>query len=209
VVAIGWEADTEGLNLAAAGVAIDARGFVKVDDFMATSVGHVFAAGDITGRSALVPPAVLDAHVAATNAVRGLTTTRAEQPTPMGGFTDPEYAHVGITEAEARRGHDAVVAVVRFEETVRTIIDGQTSGFCKLIADRPTRRILGCHVVGERAVDIVQAVAVAMAGGVRVDELARVLLAFPTYVGIVTRAAYRAALQIDPELVSPPYRAGL
>jgi pyruvate/2-oxoglutarate dehydrogenase complex dihydrolipoamide dehydrogenase (E3) component len=209
VAAIGWEADTAGLDLGAAGVATDGRGFVKVDEYLATSVEHIFAAGDITGLTVLVPPAVLDAHVAATNAVRGRAVKRSAQATPMGGFTDPEYAHVGMTEAEARREHDPVVAVVRFDETARTIIDGSTSGFCKLIADRATRRILGCHVVGERAADIVQTVAVAIAGGLRVDELARVPLAFPTYVGILTRVAYRAASQIDPDVVAPPYRAGL
>jgi pyruvate/2-oxoglutarate dehydrogenase complex dihydrolipoamide dehydrogenase (E3) component len=206
VVAIGWEADTTGLGLAAAGVQVDARGFVKVDEFMATSVGHIFAAGDITGRSVLVPPAVLDAHVAGTNAVRGPVASRADEATPRGGFTDPEYARVGLTESEARRDHDAVAGLVRFEETARAIIDGQAIGFCKLIADRRTRRILGCHVVGERAADIVQAVAIAMAGGLAVDELARVPLAFPTYVGILSRAAYRVSVQIDPATVSPVSR---
>ena len=86
---------------------------------------------------------------------------------PIGSFTDPEYAQVGLTEAKARETHDVVVAIVRFDETTRTIIDGRTAGFCKLIVDRATRTILGCHVVGERAVEIVQVVAVAIAGGMR------------------------------------------
>jgi dihydrolipoamide dehydrogenase len=113
-----------------------------------------------------------------------------------------------MKEAEAGRGHDAVVAVLRFEETARTIIDGSTAGFCKLIADRRTRRILGCHVVGERAADIVQAVALAMAGEIKVDELARVPLAFPTYVGLLSRAAYRVARKIDPTTIAPVFSAG-
>ena len=96
-----------------------------------------------------------------------------------------------------------MVGLVRFDETTRTIIDGRTAGFCKLVADRATRTILGCHVVGERAADIVQAVAIAMAGGMRVDELARLPLAFPTYVGILPRAAFRAARAIDEKLVAP------
>ena len=203
VVAIGWVADTAGLNLDAAGIELDERGFIRVDAHLRTSVPHVFAAGDITGRSVLVPPAVLDAHVAATNAVTGATMTRSESAIPMGGFTDPEYAHVGVTEAEARRTGEVAVGVVRFDETARTIIDGRTTGFCKLIADRNTRRILGCHVVGERAADIVQGVALAIAGDLRVDDLARLPLAFPTYLGVVTRAAYRAARVIDPSLRVP------
>jgi pyruvate/2-oxoglutarate dehydrogenase complex dihydrolipoamide dehydrogenase (E3) component len=115
-------------------------------------------------------------------------------------LTDPEYAQVGLTEAKARETHDVVIAVVRFDEAARTIIEGRTTGFCKLIADRESRAILGCHVVGERAVEIVQVVAIAIAAGMRVDDLARVPLSFPTYAGILVRAAYRAAQQLHLEV---------
>ena len=199
VVAVGWVADTAGLNLAAAGVEVDARGYVRVDPFLRTSVPHVYAAGDITGRLTLVPQAVQDGFVAATNAVRG-STTLGDQVSPIGSFTDPEYAQVGMTEQAARASHDPVVAVIRFDETARTIIDGRTGGFCKLIADRATCTILGCHVVGERAVEIVQVAAIAMAAGMRVDEFARVPLSFPTYAGILMRAAYNLAQQLDLEV---------
>jgi len=205
VTAVGWAADTAGLDLPAAGIAVDPRGFVQTDECLATSVPHVFAAGDITGRTYLVPPAVLDAHVAATNAVLGEKVKREEGPIPMGGFTDPEYAHVGLTEAEAKRGHEVVVGVVRFEETARATIDGRAAGFCKLIADRATRKLLGCHVVGERAAEIVQAAAMAMAGGLDVADLARMPLAFPTYVGTLSRAAYRAWRQVDPAIEGPAH----
>ena len=199
VVAVGWVADTEGLNLAAAGVEANARGFVLVDSYLRTSAPHIFAAGDITGRLMLVPQAAQDGFVAATNAVRGATTTLGEQVSPIGSFTEPEYAQVGLTEAKARETHNVVVAVMRFDETARTIIDGRTSGFCKLIADCESRAILGCHVVGERAVEIVQVVAIAIAAGMKVDELARVPLSFPTYAGILVRTAYRAAAQLNLE----------
>src|SRR6516162_3492764 len=86
--------------------------------------------------------------------------------------------------------------VVRFDETTRTIIDGQTAGFCKLVVDRATATILGCQVVGEQAAEIVQVVAIAIAGGLRVDALAQVPLSFPTYAGILGRAAYRASEQL-------------
>ena len=143
VVAVGWVADTAGLNLATAGVEPDPRGFVRVDAYLRTSAPHIFAAGDITGRLMLVPQAMQDGFVAATNAVRGATTTLGDQVSPIGSFTDPEYAQVGLTEAKAREAHDVVIAVVRFDETARTIIDGRTTGFCKLIADRAT-----CHDPG-------------------------------------------------------------
>jgi dihydrolipoamide dehydrogenase len=202
VVAVGWVADTAALRLATPGVATNARGFVQVDAYRQTSAAHVFAAGDVTGRLMLVPQAIEDGHTAATNAVRGLSVTLQGEVAPIGSFTDPEYAQVGLTEARAREAHDIVVAKVRFDQTTRMIIDGRTLGFCKLIADRATSRMLGCHVVGERAVEIAQAAAIAMAADMRVDDLARVPLSFPTYAGILGRAAYRAAHAISPALAA-------
>ena len=196
VVAIGWVADTRGLNLHAADVRTDDRGYVAVDANLRTSAPHIFAAGDITGRWMLVPQAMQDGWVAATNAVRGPTVTLDNRVCPTGGFTDPEYASVGLTEAKARERHDVVVALVRFDATTRTIIDDRTEGFCKLLVEHGTRTILGCHVVGERAVEMVQIVAIAMSAGLRVDELVRIPLSFPTYTGILMRAAYRAVDQL-------------
>ena len=207
VIAVGWVADTAGLRLAKAGVETDSRGYVGVDSYLQTSAPHVFAAGDITGRLMLVPQAIHDGFVAATNAVRGPTTMLPDQVNPIGSFTDPEYAQVGLTEAKARESHDVVVTMVRFDTTARTIIDGRTTGFCKLLVDRATCRILGCHVVGERAVEIVQAVSIAMAARMRVDDLARIPLSFPTYAGILGRAAYRAAEQLNLEEGVRPHGA--
>jgi len=104
---------------------------------------------------------------------------------------------VGLTEAHAREAHDVVTATIRFDETTRTIIDGRTFGFCKLIAERATHKILGCHVVGERAVEITQVAAIAITAGMRVDELARVPLSFPTYAGILGRVAASVARQLN------------
>src|SRR5215471_3514693 len=187
--------DTAGLSLSTAGVELNQRGFVKVDEYLQTSAPHVFAAGDVIGHLMLVPEAMQDGLVAATNAVRGPIMPLGNRVSPTGSFTDPEYAQVGLTEANARRTQDVVTAVVRFDSTTRTIIDGHKVGFCKLIADRKTSKILGCHVVGERAVDIVQVAAIAIAGGMRVEDLARVPLSFPTYAGILVNAAADAARQ--------------
>ncbi|NOK15568.1 dihydrolipoyl dehydrogenase family protein [Corallococcus carmarthensis] len=197
VVAVGWTADTAALNLAAAGVETDSRGFVRVDAQLRTSAPHIFAAGDVTGRLMLVPQALQDGFVAGSNAARAPMISVTDEVCPMGSFTDPEYAQAGLTEAKARQSHDIVVAVVRFDSTTRTLIDGRTTGFCKLIVDRATRKILGCHVVGERAVDLVQTAAIAIAAGMRVDELARVPLSFPTYTGVLGRAAAIAARQLQ------------
>jgi pyruvate/2-oxoglutarate dehydrogenase complex dihydrolipoamide dehydrogenase (E3) component len=93
-----------------------------------------------------------------------------------------------------------VVTSVRFDSTTRTIIDGRTVGFCKLIVDRGTHRILGCHVVGEQAVEITQVAAIAMAGGMRVEDVARVPLSYPTYTEILALAAADAARQLDVDI---------
>ena len=200
VVAVGWVANVAGLNLATAGVETNQRGFVGVDAYLRTSAPHIFAAGDITGRLLLVPEAIHDGFVAATNAVRGATMTLEDRVSPIGSFTDPEYAQVGLTEAKAREKYDVVTAMVRFDSTTRTIIDGRTAGFCKLIVDRATYKILGCHVVGERAVEITQVAAIAIAAGMRVDELAQVPLSFPTYAGILGRVAASASRQLNQKM---------
>ena len=124
VVAVGWVANVDGLRLPSAGVETDSRGFVRVDDYLRTSQPHIFAAGDITGRLLLVPEAIREGFVAATNAVKGPTTPLGNPVNPIGSFTDPEYAQVGLTEAKARQAHDVLVTTIRFDETSRTIIDG-------------------------------------------------------------------------------------
>ena len=189
VVAIGWLADTAGLNLAAAGVATTDRGYVRVDEHLRTTAPHVFAAGDITGRLMLVPHAVQDGYLAATNAVQDRGATLSPPASPIGSFTDPEYAQVGPTEAQARRDHDVVVATAPFALAARPIIDGRPDGFCKLIVDRGTHQILGCHVVGERAVEIAQVGAVAIAAAMPVEQFVRIPLSFPTYTNVLGRAA--------------------
>ena len=145
----------------------------------------------------LVPEAIQDGFIAATNAVQGPVVSLGTRVSPVGSFTDPEHAQVGLREAKARETHEVLTATVRFESTTRTIIDGRTLGFCKLVVDRKMGAILGCHVIGERAVDIAQAAAIAIAGGMRVDDVARVPLAYPTYAGVLGRAAASAARQLN------------
>ena len=198
VVAIGWTAETQDLDFGVAAVETTPRGFVAVDSHLRTSASHIFAAGDVTGRLMLVPQALQDGFIAATNAVLGPKVTLEQPPSPIGSFTDPEYAQVGLTETKARAaGHDVASSIARFDAAVRTIIEGRTTGFCKLIVDKRSRQILGCHVVGERAVDIAQLAAVAMTARMSVDALARVPLSFPTHAGILGRVAARAARDLN------------
>ena len=197
VAAIGWTAETAALNIAAAGVGTDARGFIAVDEFQRTEATHVWAAGDVTGGLMLVPQAMREGFAAGANAVTGEGVTAHGEINPIGSFTDPEYAQVGLSEVAARAGGDVETAIAGFDSVTRGIVDGRTVGFCKLIVDRADHRILGCHVVGDRAVDTAQIAAVAMAGGVTVDALARLPLSFPTYAGVLARAAATAAYRLN------------
>ncbi|HKN54547.1 MAG TPA: NAD(P)/FAD-dependent oxidoreductase [Amycolatopsis sp.] len=197
VVAAGWVAATAGLDLDRAGVQTDRRGYVQVDEHLRTTVPHVFAAGDVTGRALVVHEAVREGLVAATNAVLGATAVLSPQVSPIGSFTDPEYASVGLTEAAARDSRDVAVATVRFDSLPRPIIDGRQTGFCKLIVDRELHLILGCHVVGERAVELAQLAATAMAAKMPVEQLALVPFSFPTYANALGRTAILAAIELD------------
>ena len=197
VVAAGWVAATAGLDLDRAGVQTDSRGYVQVDAQLRTTVPHIFAAGDVTGRALVVHEAVREGLMAATNAVLGATTALSPQVSPIGSFTDPEYASVGLTEAAARENHEVVATTVRFDSLPRPIIDGRQTGFCKLLVDREVHTILGCHVVGERAVELTQLAATAMAAKMPVEELALVPFSFPTYANALGRAAILAAIELD------------
>ena len=89
---------------------------------------------------------------------------------------------------------------MRCNATTRPIIDGRPQGFCKLIVDRGTRTAVGCHIVGDRAVDIVQTAAIVIAARMGVDDLARLPLSFPTYTSILGRAAALATRQLSSEI---------
>ncbi len=126
-----------------------------MDDYLRTSAPHVYAAGDVTGRTMLVQSASYDARIATENAVMEADKPYVRRIAPHGGFTDPEYGSVGLTEEQARADGECVWATVPYAELDRAVIDGLREGLCKLIVSRETHRILGAHVVGEQAVEIV------------------------------------------------------
>ena len=202
VVAVGWVADTAELNLGAAGVELDQRGYVRVDAQLRTTAPHILAAGDVTGHLMVVHEAVREGYLAATNAVLGAATALPAEVSPLGSFTDPEYASVGLTEAAARQSHDVIVATEQFDSVPRPIVDGRPTGFCKLIVDRRHQVILGCHIVGERAVELAQTAAIAIAAGMTVGQLALVPFSFPTYANALGRVANEAARRLDRTTVS-------
>jgi len=204
VLAVGWPGNVEGLNLEAVGVETRRGGYVQVDDSLRTSAPHIFAAGDITGRMMLVQSATNEGNLAAEQTVLGGEHGYRHTIVPHGGFTDPEYASVGLTESRARsEGHDYAVAVVPYAELDRGVVDGHTEGFCKLLVDRGSRHIVGAHIVGEQAVEVVQIVATAMRAGMPVEQLADVEFAYPTFTSIVGIAARRILRELGLVAVSP------
>ncbi len=204
--AIGWVGNIENLNLAAANVQTTERGYIAVNDYQQTSAENIFAAGDITGRMMLVQSASYEGRIAAENAVLGLGLPYQHLLVPHGGFTDPEYAGVGLTEARARAQTDCIITEVPYADVDRAVIDDHIEGFCKLIVSTETHRILGAHVVGEQAVEIVQLIAAGMAADIWVEQLAELEIAYPTYAAIVGIAARRIVKELGVLPLAPPWR---
>jgi pyruvate/2-oxoglutarate dehydrogenase complex dihydrolipoamide dehydrogenase (E3) component len=193
--AVGWRANIDTLGLAAAGVEADRRA-IPVDPYLRTNVEHIFAAGDVNGRSMLVQSARFEGRVAAQNAVEGPTRHAIHDIVPSASFTDPEYGSVGLTEQEAATNNDIVTGVARYEDLLRPVADGRPEGFCKLIVDRRTRMVLGAHMIGDYSGEIVQMVAACMVARMPVEQIAELQLAYPTFTEAVTMAAQRVCRTI-------------
>ena len=206
IMAVGWVGNIEDLNLDVARVKTD-RGYILVDDSLQTSAEYIYAAGDITGRMMLVQSATYEGRIAAENAILGENHSFEHAVVPHGGFTDPEYGSVGLTESQAAAQGNYAVAVVPYADLDRAVIDGRTEGFCKLIVSPESGLILGTHVVGEQAVEVVQIAAASMAGKVDFRRLAELELAYPTCTAIIGLAARRLVRQLGLSPVAPVWRA--
>jgi pyruvate/2-oxoglutarate dehydrogenase complex dihydrolipoamide dehydrogenase (E3) component len=207
VLSTGWLGNLDALNLAAAGVG--RRGnYVQVDDTLRTTAPHIYAAGDITGRMMLVQSAGSEALVAAENAVLGSRQRLNHRVTPHGSFTDPEYASVGLTEEQARAaGLDYMAAQVPYTELDRAVIDGYPFGLCKLLVSRENHRILGVHVIGEQALEVVHLVAAGITAEMWVEQLAEMEIAYPTFAAVVGLAARKIVQDLGVRPLAAQWRA--
>lgn len=193
IMATGWPPDVDDLGLDRAGIALE-RSAIPVDGDLRSAVPHIYAVGDANGRDMLVQAAQSEGEAAAEHAVLGQARRTGHLLLPAGGFTDPDYAGVGLTEVEAReRDPRCVVATVDYAQLDRAVIDDRARGFLKLVVDGRRALVLGAHAVGENAIEVIQSVTTAMAAGIDVATLARVRFAYPSYTAIVGLAA-RAAL---------------
>lgn len=206
VLAVGWPGNVESLNPGAAGIETE-KSYIKVDDQLQTSVPHIFAAGDITGRMMLVQSGSYEARIAAENAVLGPERSYEHRIVPHGGFTDPEYASVGLPEGEAREQQPTAVVTVPYSDLDRAIIDGYPEGFFKLVINSDTRQVIGAHAVGEQAVEVIQLVAAAMKARATIEQLAELELAYPTYTAIVGLAARWLMRALGDTPIQPEWRS--
>jgi pyruvate/2-oxoglutarate dehydrogenase complex dihydrolipoamide dehydrogenase (E3) component len=187
-LAVGWPGNADVIDAARIGLETN-LGYITVDETLRSNLPHIFAAGDINGISMLVPSARLEGRVAAENAVLGTRRRFTHELVPTGSFTDPEYGGVGLTEAQARERYDCEVAVARYKHLVRPVIDDHPEGFCKLIVERNRHYILGAHVLGEYSAEVIQTAAACMAANLRIEQIAELQPAFPTFTEGITVAS--------------------
>jgi pyruvate/2-oxoglutarate dehydrogenase complex dihydrolipoamide dehydrogenase (E3) component len=203
-LATGWPANVDDLDLDTAGVAM--RGsYVEVNDRLQTSASHVYAIGDVNGLSMVAQSAASEGIIAAENAIFSPRRRYMHDIVPVGSFTDPEYASVGLTEAEARARFDCATATIEYDDLTRAMADGRTDGFCKLIAERSNGRLLGGHVLGEYSAEVIQLIASFMASGMSVARIAELQLAYPTFAEGVVLAARRLARDLGMVLSVTPW----
>ncbi|ROO52029.1 pyruvate/2-oxoglutarate dehydrogenase complex dihydrolipoamide dehydrogenase (E3) component [Micromonospora sp. Llam0] len=211
LVAVGRTPVTDGLDLPAAGVAVDERGYIATDDHLATTAQGVYAAGDVTGRMPFTHAAFAMGRLAAGNALTRRGRRRRYDPaaTPWVTFTDPEVARVGLTEARAA-AHRGRVASLPIADMDRAIAADRTDGFVKLLAGpRPLLRnlgggrILGATIVAARAGEMIHEPALAMATRMFTGRLAATTHAYPTWSYAVQLAAAQFFMPVNGRQARP------
>lgn len=197
LVASGRRSNTAELNLSAAGLAADKRDMLGVDASYRTSVPHILAAGDVIGAPALAATAMEQARVAV---ARAFDLVKKEVATilPSGIYTIPEIGTAGETEqALGSQGVDVVVGRAHFAQIPRGRLVGDESGFLKLLFRHSDRRLLGVHVIGEQATELVHIGMMILACEGDLDMLNRACFNYPTLGDLYKYAAYDALRQFE------------
>lgn len=181
LIAAGRKPNVENIGLDAAGVAVERKG-IRVNDKCQTSQKHIYSAGDCTGEYQLTHMSEHMAKVATTNAVLKIPSKIDRAHVPWVTFSDPELAHLGASAAELReRGTSFEVYRFPYTKVDRGITEGKTMGDIKVFGTKWRGKILGASVVGERAGELMQIIAVAMKSGATLQTLADTIFAYPTY----------------------------
>lgn len=181
LVTVGRKPNGDQMNLKAAGITIDERGFVKVDGQRRTNVPTIFAIGDICGQPMLAHKASHEGVLVA-EVIKGHNRVYDAKTVPAVVFTDPEIASAGYTEAEARaKGfNDLKIGKFPFAANGRAVSMLETDGFVKMIADAKTNVVLGIHIVGPEASNMISEAALAIEMGARVEDIALTIHPHPT-----------------------------
>lgn len=180
MAAIGRTPRTLGLGLDQAGVALTEEGAVVVDDYSRTNVPHIYAVGDVTQRVALTPVAIREAAAVVDTLFAGRPTPIHHDNIPTAVFAQPPAAMVGLSEPAARAHHDVVIYRTRFRPMRYAFSGRDEYVMMKLVVDRATDRVLGLHVVGADAPEIVQAAAIAVAMRATKADFDRTFALHPT-----------------------------
>jgi len=166
VYATGRRPLTEGFGLEEAGVNLSETGAIVVDDDFQTSVPSIYALGDVIGRMELTPVALAEGMAVAKNLFAGKKVTVDYDMVPTGVFSQPEVATVGISEETARENHDTIdVYASEFRALKNTLSGNAERTLMKLIVERDSDRVLGAHMVGAHAGDLIQGIAIALNAG--------------------------------------------
>ncbi|WP_447972449.1 dihydrolipoyl dehydrogenase [Nitrospira sp. Kam-Ns4a] len=182
LVSVGRGFHSKGIGLEKAGVQVGPRGEIQVNERMETNVPGVYAIGDVVGQAMLAHVASAQGKVAAENATGGQRRIRYDV-IPAGIFTLPEIGRVGLTEQQAReqgRASDVTVGRFRYTALGKAQATGETTGMFKLIADGKTGRLLGAHIVGAHAADLIHEAALALQLGATAGQVAELIHAHPT-----------------------------
>lgn len=182
LVSVGRRPNSEKLGLAEAGIRVGPRGEVQVNDFLETSVSGIFAIGDLLSRIMLAHVASAEGKIAAWNAVSGKDVRPMDYSVvPAGIFTSPEIGTVGLKEHEARLQFDDVtIGRFQYRALGRSHTTGEISGFFKVLSAGPGRKVIGAHLIGAHASELIHEVAVAMRLGARAEEIGEMIHAHPT-----------------------------
>lgn len=190
LVAVGRKPVSTGLGYEEAGVEIDARGFVVTDETCRTTLGGVFAAGDVAGPPLLAHWAYHQGMIAAENAVTGSRLACDRSLVPNCVFSSPEVASCGLTEdAAAAAGVKHEVAQVRFNGNSKAVIEGEPDGFVRLVCEPGGGRVLGASLIGPHVTELVHELALAVHSGLALADVAATIHAHPTLAEAVGEAA--------------------
>jgi pyruvate/2-oxoglutarate dehydrogenase complex dihydrolipoamide dehydrogenase (E3) component len=194
LLAVGRRPNTDDLGLDRAGVAVDAHGYITVDEQLRTNVPGIWALGDCNGRGAFTHTSYNDHEIVAANLLDGETRTVNERIAAFALYTDPPLGRVGMTEAEARQsGHRVLVAGMAMADVARAIEKGETVGMMKLVADAGTRRILGAAILGTGGDEAIHCIVDLMYAGVPYTVLQRAMHIHPTVAELLPSLAAELA----------------